>query len=193
MPTWWRSCSTPRKGIDEEAEAILAKLPEREPAEDPDPQQDRPRSSARTLLALAASSTRSVPFADTFMISALKGDGLDEPEGYLAEMMPEGPWLYPEDQISDAPAAHARRRDHPREDLRAPARGAALPVDRRDGPWQERPDGSVRIEQTVFVERDSQTQDRARQGRRRPSRRSARRPARRSPRSPRRRCISSCS
>ena len=144
-----------RKGIDEEAEAILAKLPDLK----------RPKVlilnkidliERSRLLEMAAKVNEAVPFAHTFMISALKGDGIETLKRQLAAMMPEGPWLYPEDQISDAPlrmlaAEITREKIYERLHEELPYQS---PVETDQ--WQQRPDGSVRIEQTVFVERDSQ-------------------------------------
>ena len=144
-----------RKGIDEEAEAILAKLPDLK----------RPKVlilnkidliERSRLLEMAAKVNEAVPFAHTFMISALKGDGIETLKRQLAAMMPEGPWLYPEDQISDAPlrmlaAEITREKIYERLHEELPYQ-STVETDQ----WQVRPDGSVRIEQTVFVERDSQ-------------------------------------
>lgn len=144
-----------RKGIDEEAEAILARLPELK----------RPKIlilnkidliERSKLLEMASTLNAKVPFAHTFMISALKGDGLDALKRQLAQMMPEGPWLYPEDQISDAPlrmlaAEITREKIYERLHEELPYQ-STVETDQ----WQQRPDGSIRIEQTVFVERDSQ-------------------------------------
>ena len=144
-----------RKGIDEEAEAILAKLPDLK----------RPKVlilnkidliERSRLLEMAAKVNEKVPFAHTFMISALKGDGIETLKRQLAAMMPEGPWLYPEDQISDAPlrmlaAEITREKIYERLHEELPYQ-STVETDQ----WQVRPDGSVRIEQTVFVERDSQ-------------------------------------
>ena len=144
-----------RKGIDEEAEAILDKLPELK----------RPKVlilnkidliERSKLLELSAKLNEKVPFAHTFMISALKGDGIQTLKRQLAEMMPEGPWLYPEDQISDAPlrmlaAEITREKIYERLHEELPYQ-STVETDQ----WQQCPDGSVRIEQTVFVERDSQ-------------------------------------
>ena len=144
-----------RKGIDEEAEAILAKLPDLK----------RPKVlilnkidliERLRLLEMAAKVNEAVPFAHTFMISALKGDGIETLKRQLAAMMPEGPWLYPEDQISDAPlrmlaAEITREKIYERLHEELPYQ-STVETDQ----WQVRPDGSVRIEQTVFVERDSQ-------------------------------------
>jgi GTP-binding protein Era len=144
-----------RKGLDEEAEAILDKLPELK----------RPKVlilnkidliERSRLLELASRLNEKVPFAHTFMISALKGDGIETLKRQLAGMMPEGPWLYPEDQISDAPlrmlaAEITREKIYERLHEELPYQ-STVETDQ----WQPRPDGSVRIEQTVFVERDSQ-------------------------------------
>jgi len=144
-----------RKGVDEEAEAILGKLPELK----------QPRVlilnkidliERSRLLELAAKLNERVPFAHTFMISALNGDGIGTLKTQLAAMMPEGPWLYPEDQISDAPlrmlaAEITREKIYERLHEELPYQ-STVETDQ----WQQRPDGSVRIEQTVFVERDSQ-------------------------------------
>jgi GTP-binding protein Era len=144
-----------RKGIDEEAEAILAKLPDLK----------RPKIlilnkidliERSRLLAMASTLNEKVPFAHTFMISALKGDGLVALKRQLADLMPKGPWLYPEDQISDAPlrmlaAEITREKIYERLHEELPYQ-STVETDQ----WQQRPDGSIRIEQTVFVERDSQ-------------------------------------
>ena len=90
------------------------------------------------------------------MVSALNGDGVEDLKRALAAMMPEGPWLYPEDQVSDAPlrmlaAEITREKIYDRLHEELPYR-STVETDQ----WQARPDGSVRIEQTVFVERESQ-------------------------------------
>ena len=108
------------------------------------------------LLALAARANASLPFDRTFMISALSGDGLDDFVGYLAETVPEGPWLYPEDEISDVPlrnlaAEITREKLFERLHQELPYQ-ATVETDE----WKEQKDGSVRVAQTIFVERDSQ-------------------------------------
>ena len=144
-----------RKGVDEEAEAILDKLPElKQPKVLILNKIDLIERSK--LLEMAAKLNEQVPFAHTFMISALKGDGIETMKRQLAQMMPEGPWLYPEDQISDAPlrmlaAEITREKIYERLHEELPYQ-STVETDQ----WQVRPDGSVRIEQTVFVERDSQ-------------------------------------
>ncbi len=144
-----------RKGLDEEGEAIVGKLPElRQPKVLILNKIDLIERSK--LLELAARLNERVPFAHTFMVSALKGDGIDALKRTLAGMMPEGPWLYPEDQISDAPlrmlaAEITREKIYERLHEELPYQ-STVETDQ----WQPRPDGSVRIEQTVFVERESQ-------------------------------------
>ncbi len=144
-----------RKGLDEEGEAILGKLPElRQPKALILNKIDTIERSK--LLALAASLNEKLPFAHTFMVSALKGDGIDRLRQTLAGMMPKGPWLYPEDQISDAPlrmlaAEITREKIYERLHEELPYQ-STVETDQ----WEQRKDGSVRIEQTIFVERESQ-------------------------------------
>ena len=127
------------------------------------------------------------------MISALNGDGVERlRKRKLAALMPEGPWLYPEDQISDAPlrmlaAEITREKIYERLHEELPYQ-STVETDQ----WQQRPDGSVRIEQTIFVERESQRKIVLGKGGQTIKAIGQRR-ARRSPRSPRRRSTSSCS
>jgi GTP-binding protein Era len=145
-----------RKGADEEVEAILARLGE---------MGRRPKLlvlnkidliERSKLLALTADLNGRLPFERTFMVSALKGDGVDDLRRELGTLMPAGPWLYPEDQVSDAPlrmlaAEITREKIYERLHDELPYR-STVETDQ----WQERKDGSVRIEQTIFVERESQ-------------------------------------
>ncbi|MBR0720697.1 GTPase Era [Bradyrhizobium manausense] len=144
-----------KTGIDEEAEAILAKaasvnhdkilvinkvdLVQRE-----------------KLLALAQAANERMKFARTFMIAAISGDGVDDIRTTLAEMVPPGPYLYPEDQMSDAPmrqlaAEITREKIYQKLHQELPYQ-STVETDK----WEERKDKSVRIEQTIFVERESQ-------------------------------------
>jgi GTPase len=108
-----------------------------------------------TLLALAEKLNTALEFEETFMISAATGDGLDKLRARLGAMMAPGPWLYPEDQITDAPiralaAEITREKLFERLHDELPYQ-ATVETDS----WKELPDGSVRIEQTIFVSRDS--------------------------------------
>ena len=105
------------------------------------------------LLALAAAFEAEGIFAATFMISALKGDGVADLTAYLAGRMPEGPWLFPEDQLSDLPmrlvaAEVTREKLFLKLHQELPY---ALTVETES--WQEFEDGEVRIEQVVYVAR----------------------------------------
>ena len=108
------------------------------------------------LLALTERLNEKAGFAATFMISALSGDGVADLRAYFAARLPPGPWLYPEDQISDAPmrqlaAEITREKLYLRLHQELPYQSTvATEV------WKELRDGSVRIEQTIYVERESQ-------------------------------------
>ena len=108
------------------------------------------------LLALSAALNARVPFAATFMVSALTGSGVDDLKRWFADHAPEGPWLYPEDQLSDAPQRHLAA-EITREKLYLHLH-QELPYQStvETDEWQERPDGSVRIAQTIYVERENQ-------------------------------------
>jgi GTP-binding protein Era len=108
------------------------------------------------LLGLAERMNRAGVFTDTFMISALTGDGVGDLRRHFAKEMPEGPWLYPEDQISDMPdrlLAAEIVREQLFEQLHQEL-PYALTVETEA--WDERKDGSVKIDATIFVERESQ-------------------------------------
>ena len=109
-----------------------------------------------SLLALVKELNDRVAFEDTFLISALKGDGLERLKDTLAANMPESPFLYPEDQAADVPSLLLasevmREKLFLRLHQELPY---ALTVE--TDKWENKKDGSVRIEQTVFVRRDSQ-------------------------------------
>lgn len=108
------------------------------------------------LLKLAAEANEKVAFDRTFMVSATTGSGCDDLMDYLAGFLPEGPWYYPEDQISDLPMRQLAA-EITREKLFLRLH-QELPYSSHveTEKWEERKDGSVRIEQVIFVERDSQ-------------------------------------
>ncbi|MGA8770676.1 MAG: GTPase Era [Rhodomicrobium sp.] len=108
------------------------------------------------LLALASEASKSLPLEQLFMVSALSGDGVEDLKTYLASRMPPGPWLFPEDQIADAPlrqwaAEVTREKMFLRLHEEIPYSSTVETTD-----WKQRKDGSIRIEQTIFVERQSQ-------------------------------------
>lgn len=115
---------------------------------------DRVRPEA--LLKLTADANARAAFERTFMISALTGSGCSDLLDFLAQRLPEGPWYYPEDQISDLPmrqlaAEITREKLYLRLHQELPY-SSHVETEK----WEEKKDGSVRIEQVIYVERDSQ-------------------------------------
>ncbi len=108
------------------------------------------------LLALAQELTAKVPFAEVYFISALTGDGVPDMKAALAAMMPEGPWHYPEDQVSDA-SERLLATEITREQLYKQLH-EELPYDSAVRPekYVQRADGSVEIHQQIVVGRDTQ-------------------------------------
>ncbi|KZD03228.1 GTPase Era [Oceanibaculum pacificum] len=144
-----------RKGLDEDSERIIAALKE------------AGRKvilvltkvdlvKRETLLGKAQALNEMLPFVDTFMISALTGSGIDDLRRYLAARMPEGPWHYPEDEMTDMPL-RLLAAELTREKLfvnlyqEVPY---SLTVETEK--WEEFDNGSVKIDQTIYVQRDSQ-------------------------------------
>jgi GTPase len=144
-----------KRGLDEEAGAILERLAEigrtkillinkidlvAKPA----------------LLAIAKTASERAAFAATFMISALTGDGVGDVKSWLAARVPEGPWHYAADQLTDAPlrqlaAEITREKLYLRLHQELPYQSTV-----ETDVWKELEDGSTRIEQTIYVERESQ-------------------------------------
>lgn len=143
------------RGIKGDADAILDRLKDvRQPMLLVLNKVDRVKPE--TLLALAAAANERVPFKRTFMVSALTGSGCKDLLDYLAETLPAGPWYYPEDQISDLPmrqlaAEITREKLYLRLHQELPY-SSHIETEK----WEEKKDGSVRIEQVIYVERDSQ-------------------------------------
>ena len=108
------------------------------------------------LLGLATDVSERVKPDRLFMISAAQGDGVADIKAALAEAVPEGPWLYPEDQVSDATdrmVAAELTREQLYEQLRQELPySSAVETEK----WEDRPDGSTAIHQQILVERDSQ-------------------------------------
>ncbi|MEL3892262.1 GTPase Era [Ferrovibrio sp. MS7] len=108
------------------------------------------------LLGLTQAMNNDFPFAATFMISAEKGDGVGDLRRDLARRMPEGPWLYPEDQLADVPMrflAAEITREKLFNALRQELPYAAT-VETED--WKDQKDGAAKINQVIFVERETQ-------------------------------------
>ncbi len=144
-----------RLGLDAEAEAIFERL-----AGVQHPKllviNKIDQVAREKLLALAKAANDRMKFEQTFMISALSGDGVDDLRRALAAALPEGPFLYPEDQMSVAPMRHlaaeiTREKIYQQLHQELPYQSTV-----ETDSWTERKDNSVRIEQTIFVERESQ-------------------------------------
>jgi len=111
---------------------------------------------SENLLAIADDLYKTGVFEDVLMISAEKGHGVKDLRALLEKKMPEGPWLYPADQAADAPvrilaAEITREKLFLRVHEELPYAAAVVTTK-----FEDKPDGSARIEQTIFVERDSQ-------------------------------------
>jgi GTPase len=143
------------RGISEDTEQILDGLKDvRQPKFLVLNKVDRVRPEA--LLKLTADANARVGFAETFMISALTGSGCDDLLDHLAKALPEGPWYYPEDQVSDLPlrqlaAEITREKLYLRLHQELPY-SSHVETEK----WEEKKDGSVRIDQVIYVERDGQ-------------------------------------
>jgi len=143
------------RGITEGVERILeglAELPKNRTVALAINKIDKVKSEV--LLGLTKEMNARYPFAETFMISAEKGYGVADLKTWLAERMPEGPWLYPEDQIADLPlrmiaAEITREKLTLRLHQELPYQ---LTVETEN--WEERKDGSARIDQIIYVARD---------------------------------------
>jgi GTP-binding protein Era len=114
------------------------------------------RVKPELLLQLTAKANERAEFERTFMISALTGSGCADLLGWLAQRLPEGPWYYPEDQLSDLPmrqlaAEITREKLYLRLHQELPY-SSTVETEK----WEENKNGSVRIEQVIYVERDSQ-------------------------------------
>ncbi len=144
-----------KRGLDEETDVVLGQLvPVRQPkvllvnkidlVEKP------------VLLTLAKTANKRAPFATTFMISAVGGDSVADVKGWLAAHVPAGPWHYPADQITDAPlrqlaAEITREKLYLRLHQELPYQSTV-----ETDAWKDVKGGAVRIEQTIYVARESQ-------------------------------------
>ena len=146
-----------KRGLNEENEKLLARLSEL-------------NSNKKTLLllnkvdlvpkesllALTAACHEAYAFDETFYISALKGEGLDALKAFFAQGVPESPWLYPEDYLTDLPEK-VMASEITREKLFMTLREElpySLNVETES--WEQKADGSLKINQVIFVEREGQ-------------------------------------
>lgn len=144
------------KGMDEDVERILERLTDaRGPKLLVLNKVDRLAEKDR-LLTLTAELTKRVPFERVFMVSALRGSGLEDLKSWLVASVPPGPWHFPPDELSDLSerklaAEITREKIYERLHEELPY---SLTVETTD--WKTLRDGSARVEQTIFVERESQ-------------------------------------
>ncbi len=144
------------RGLTEGTQAIIDRIAEEMPKGKPVALAINKidRVKAEVLLALAEKMNNAFPFAKTFMISAERGHGVEDLKEWLAAEVPEGPWFYPEDQLADLPmrmiaAEMTREKLTLRLHEELPYQ---LTVETEK--WEEKPDGSARIDQVVYVARD---------------------------------------
>ena len=142
------------RGVTPGVEAILETLGERSGRRVALAVNKIDRVEAPVLLGLTEEMNRRFPFERTFLISAEKGYGVDDLRVWLAAEMPEGPWLYPEDQIADLPVRMIAA-EITREKLTLRLH-EELPYQLtvETEAWDDRDDGSTRIDQVVYVARD---------------------------------------
>jgi GTP-binding protein Era len=144
-----------RNGIEDEAENILRKLADVKTRRVLVLNKIDVVSKER-LLALAKDANEAAKFEATFMVSALTGDGVGDLKAWLAQCVPYGPWLYPADQISEVPmrqlaAEVTREKLFERLHQELPYHSTV-----ETDVWKELRRGDIRIEQTIYVERESQ-------------------------------------
>ena len=144
-----------RKGIDEEAEALLDRLADVKPTKililnkiDLVPR--------ATLLLLTKIANEKAKFDSTFMISALTGDGVADLKTWLADRMPPSPWLYPPDQMSDAPVRQLAAEITLEKLFERLHQELPYHSTVETETWKELRGGDIRVEQTIYVERESQ-------------------------------------
>jgi GTP-binding protein Era len=144
-----------KKGLDEDASQVLDRLA----------QVKHPKIlvinkidtvARETLLALAQKANERLQFEATFMVAAISGDGVADLRAAMAKAVPAGPFHYPEDQMSDAPMRHLAAEITREKIYRKLHQELPYQSTVETEAYTERKDGSVRIEQTIFVERESQ-------------------------------------
>lgn len=144
------------KGLGEDTEAILTRLQEQRGTRILALNKIDRVEHKEELLALIADATKLLAFDHVLMISATEGDGVSDLKKLLADVVPEGPWHFPEDDISDAPMRVLAAEITREKIYHFLHQELPYVTTVETTGWQERKDGSVRIDQTIYVERDSQ-------------------------------------
>jgi len=144
-----------KRGLDEETAAIIAKLKGRkQPVLLALNKIDTlPREN---LLGLTKALNDAHDFAATFMVSAAKGSGVDDLLKDIAKRLPQGPWLYPEDQLADLPQRFLAAETTREKLFEALRQELPYSITVETETWKDQKDGSARIEQVIFVEREGQ-------------------------------------
>ena len=144
-----------RRGLDDDTRSIVASL--KKNGEKATLVLNKVDLAKReNLLKLSQELNALYSFDATFIVSALNGDGINDLEAYLISRMPEGPFMFPEDQVSDLPN-RLLAAEITREKLYLNLRDElpyVLTVE--TDMWKDAPDGSARLEQTIFVEKENQ-------------------------------------
>lgn len=144
------------KGFDDESRAIIDALNERKRKGVLLAINKIDTVAREKLLGLTKTLNEAYPFEQTFMISASKGDGVAAVRRELAKRMPAGPWLYPEDQLADVPMRFLAAEITREQVYRALHDELPYAITVETENWKDQKDGSARIEQVVFVEREGQ-------------------------------------
>lgn len=145
-----------QRGLTEGVQAIIARIADEMPKGQPIALAINKidRVKAESLLALAQEMSAAFPFAETFMISAERGHGVEKLKHWLAGEMPDGEWFYPEDQLADVPQRQIAA-EITREKLTLRLHEELpyqLTVETEK--WEDKPDGTTRIDQIIYVARD---------------------------------------
>lgn len=144
------------RGFDDESRAIIEALKDRKRRNVLLALNKVDAVQREKLLGLAKEISETYDFERVFMISAEKGTGVDDVRTDLAGRMPAGPWLYPEDQLADVPMRFLAAEITREQVYRSLHDELPYAITVETENWKDQKDGSARIEQVIFVERDSQ-------------------------------------
>jgi GTP-binding protein Era len=144
------------RGFDDESRAIIEALKERKRRNVLLALNKVDAVQREKLLGLAKEISEAYDFERVFMISAEKGTGVDDVRADLAKRMPAGQWLYPEDQLADVPMRFLAAEITREQVYRSLHDELPYAITVETENWKDQKDGSARIDQVIFVERDSQ-------------------------------------
>jgi GTP-binding protein Era len=144
------------RGFDDESRAIIEALKDRKRRNVLLALNKVDAVQREKLLGLAKEISETYDFERVFMISAEKGTGVDDVRTDLARRMPAGQWLYPEDQLADVPMRFLAAEITREQVYRSLHDELPYAITVETENWKDQKDGSARIDQVIFVERDSQ-------------------------------------